>query len=119
MTDAVLYHNPRCSKSREALDLLRAHGIEPRIRDYLREPPGRGELLTLKAALDLPPRQWMREGEDAFAELGLAGIDDEERLIDAIVAHPRLLQRPILLIDGKARIGRPPERLLELLPPGR
>jgi arsenate reductase len=111
-----LYHNPRCSKSRGALELLRARGIEPEIVAYLDAPPSPAELRTLLARLGLPARALLRTGETEYAALGL---DDEsiaeDRLLEAMSAHPRLIERPILVVGDRAVIGRPPERVLELL----
>ena len=110
----ILWHNPRCSKSRAALDLLRSRGIEPLVRDYLQDPPTRDELAAVAAALDAPLSAMLRPSESEFAKLGLASADDAARL-DAMAAHPQLIERPLLICDGRAVIGRPPERLLELL----
>lgn len=111
-----LYHNPRCSKSRGALELLRERGIEPQVVHYLDTPPTAEELRALLAMLGIPARALLRSGEDAFAELGL---DDETLqdadLIDAMVQHPRLIERPIFVHQGKAVLGRPPEQVLGLL----
>ena len=116
MSTCELWHNPRCSKSREALALLRARGIEPAIREYLAEPPSAPELARLCGLLGLPARDLLRTGEPEYAALVL---DDpalsEARLLEAIAAHPRLLERPILVAGGRAVVGRPPERVLELL----
>lgn len=113
----TLYHNPRCSKSRATLQLLRDRGIEPRIIEYLEAPPSTGDLARLVAALGVPARDLLRSGEPEFRELGLADESlSEEQILDAITAHPRLLQRPIVVAGSKARIGRPPEHVLEILP---
>lgn len=111
-----IYHNPACSSSRAALALIRGQGIEPEIVAYLETPPDRDTLLGLLAALGLPPRALLRSGEAAFAALGLGdpGVPDE-RLVEAMLAHPVLMQRPIVVGPGGARICRPPERVLELL----
>jgi arsenate reductase len=121
MTDAHsaatrLYHNPRCSKSRGALELLQARGIEPTLIAYLDAPPSVAQLRGLLALLGLPARDLLRSGEDAYRELGLAdpALDDEQ-LIAAMAAHPRLIERPIFVHAGRAVIGRPPERVLGLL----
>ena len=112
----VLWHNPRCSKSRSALALLAEHGVEPVIREYLREAPGTAELQALLRALDIPVRQLLRSGEAVYAELGLDDAAlDETRLVEAMAAHPQLIERPILVCGIRAVIGRPPERMLELL----
>lgn len=116
MTDSRLYHNPRCSKSRQALALLLARGVSPRIVAYLDTPPGVAELRALLAMLGVPARALLRTGEAEYAELGLAdpGKTDEQ-LIAAMAAHPRLIERPIFVHGDRAVIGRPPERVLELL----
>lgn len=112
----TLYHNPRCSKSRQALELLEARGEAPAVVRYLETPPDAATLRGLLKALGLPARALLRTGEDEYAALGL---DDptlgDEALIAAMVAHPRLIERPIAIRDGRAVIGRPPETVLELL----
>ncbi len=111
-----LYHNPRCSKSRGALELLRERGIEPDIVAYLDTPPSPAELRALLDKLGLPPRALLRTGEAGYAELGLGDpAVDDDRLLEAMSAHPRLIERPILVVGDRAVIGRPPERVLELL----
>jgi arsenate reductase len=111
-----IYHNPRCSKSRAALTLLEAHGLEPQVIEYLREPPSADTLRTLVRKLGVPARELIRTGEDEFKQLDfdLAGAS-EDAIVALVAAHPRLLQRPIVEIGEAARIGRPPERVLELL----
>lgn len=116
MNGTRLYHNPRCSKSRGALELLRERGIEPEIVAYLETPPSPAELRELLEALGLPARALLRTGEDEYGELGLADETlPDSALIDAMSTHPRLIERPIFVRDGRAVIGRPPERVLELL----
>ena len=117
MTQAVkIYHNPRCSKSRQALELLRARGIEPTIIEYLKAPPDAGELGHILNLLGMEPRDLMRKQE---AEYKTAHLDDpaldREALIQAMVDQPRLIERPIVLAKGKAALGRPPESVLEIL----
>ena len=116
MTDTRLYHNSRCSKSRGALELLEERGITPEVVYYLDTPPNATELRELVAMLGLPASALLRKGEPEYAELGLdqAGLD-EAAVIDAMVRHPRLIERPIFVHRGRAVIGRPPERVLELL----
>ena len=112
-----IYHNTRCSKSRGTLELLQARGIEPEIVNYLDTPPSHEELRCLLGLLGLAPRQLLRTGEAEYAELGLADPAlDEEAILAAMAAHPRLIERPIVVADGKAAIGRPPEAVLAILP---
>lgn len=110
----TIYHNPRCSKSRETLDLLQARGFEPRIVKYLETPPDAATLETLLAQLGIAARELIRTGEPAYKELGLADASDAE-LVKAMAEHPELIQRPIVTANGKARIGRPPASVLEIL----
>lgn len=117
MTDTRLYHNPRCSKSRGTLELLRERGIEPTIINYLDTPPTADELRALLAMLGASARELLRTGESEYAELGLADSGkSEEQLVEAMATHPRLIERPIFVHAGRAVVGRPPERVLELLP---
>lgn len=117
MTDLTLYHNPRCSKSRTALQLLEERGLTPTIVRYLESPPSAEQLRDLLDKLGLGARQLLRTGEDDYQTLGLADPELSERqLIEAMAAHPKLIERPILLAGDKAVIGRPPERILEILP---
>ncbi len=111
----TIYHNPRCSKSRETLALLREHGTEPEIIEYLKTPPSREALEQLLGMLNLEPRELMRKKENEYKELGLS--DDslaKDALIQAMLDHPKLMERPIVVRDGKAAIGRPPQSVLEL-----
>ena len=112
--DMVMYHNPRCSKSRATLKLLQERGVEPKIIEYLKTPPNASRLKELLALLDMAPRDLMRKGEAPYKDLGLAEADDAA-LIAAMVEHPILIERPIVVTGGKARLGRPPEQVLELL----
>lgn len=113
----TIYHNPRCSKSRQALELLEAHGAAPTVVPYLETPPDAATLTTLLAALGLPARALLRSGEDEYRELGLDNPAlDDNALIAAMVAHPRLIERPVVIRGQRAVIGRPPEKVLELLP---
>lgn len=117
MTDLTLYHNPRCSKSRGALELLEERGLKPNVVRYLETPPSAAELQALLGKLGISARALLRTGEEEYKTLNLADPAlDEARLIDAMVAHPRLIERPILVNGDKAVIGRPPEKVLEILP---
>ena len=111
--DSLLYHNPRCSKSRQALALLEERGLQPRIVEYLKKPPDAAELKRLLAMLGLRPRDILR-AKDA-AEAGLDPQTSEAELIKGIAANPAVLERPIFVHRGRAVIGRPPEKVLELL----
>lgn len=111
----TIWHNPRCSKSRQTLQLIRDRGIEPEIVEYLKTPPGADELRAVLNALKLKPRELMRTKEGVYKELGLAAIDDDDRLIAAMVEHPVLIERPVVLKAGRAALGRPPESVAEIL----
>ncbi len=112
----TLYHNPRCSKSREALKLLQERGVEPGIVLYLEQPPNAAQLRDLLKRLQIDARSLLRRGEEEYRELGLADESlSEQVLIEAMVKHPRLIERPIAVAGARAVIGRPPERVLELL----
>lgn len=117
MTDLTLYHNPRCSKSRSTLQLLEERGVQPTLVRYLETPPNAEQLRDLLSKLGISARQLLRTGEDEYRELNLANtaLSDAD-LIDAMAAHPRLIERPILVAGDRAVIGRPPENVLELLP---
>jgi arsenate reductase len=112
----TIYHNPRCSKSREALRLIEERGIAPQVVRYLETPPDAGTLDALLRLLGLEPRELIRRKEPEYEALGLDDTSlSRESLIAAMVAHPRLIERPIVVKDGKAILGRPPERVLDLL----
>lgn len=117
MQDTVtLYHNPRCSKSRAALAILEENGVKPIIVRYLETPPSAQTLKSLCQSLGVSPRDLLRTNEDAYKELNLAesGTTDAD-IIKAMVAHPKLIQRPIAVKGDRAVLGRPPESILELL----
>ena len=117
MTDLTLYHNPRCSKSRGALELLEARGLAPTVVLYLETPLDAAQLEALLGKLGISARQLLRTGEDEYKTLNLADASlSEAQLIAAIAAHPKLMDRPILATADKAVIGRPPENILEILP---
>jgi arsenate reductase len=111
-----IYHNPRCSKSRQALQLLEQHAASPEVVEYLKTPPDAKELGALLDMLGLQPRELMRKGEKEYKE---SGADNPElsraQLIALMVEHPKLIERPIVVSDGKAALGRPPERVLDIL----
>ena len=112
----TIYHNPRCSKSRQTLALLEEHGVAPDIINYLNSPPDKDTLKTLVKALGVSVREIIRTGEDDYQALGLADTAlTDEQLLDAVSHHPKLLQRPIVVKGKQAVIGRPPENVLTLL----
>lgn len=111
----TIYHNPRCSKSRQALQLLRDRGVEPEIVEYLKAPPDAETLGRVLDMLGLEPRDLMRRKEKEYKALGLNDAAlSRDGLIAAMVAHPRLIERPIVVKDGRAALGRPPERVIDL-----
>lgn len=111
-----IYHNPRCSKSRQTLSILQEHGIEPEIIEYLQHPPSKAQLKKILTLLDMQPRDLIRKKEPEYKENHL---DDpslsKEQLIDAMIQHPKLIERPIVVSRDKAALGRPPENVLEIL----
>ena len=112
----TLWHNPRCSKSRQALDLLKSKGIAPTIREYLKEPPSKREIKTLIDLVGGDARELIRDGEPEFRKLGKKKTElSKADIVRAIAAHPILLQRPIAVAGKRAAIGRPPEAVLPLL----
>ncbi|MFG0517049.1 arsenate reductase (glutaredoxin) [Kluyvera intermedia] len=118
MTDSVtIYHNPRCSKSRETLSLLKDNGIDPDVVLYLETPPNSATLRKLLTMLGMnSARELMRQKEDLYKELNLSDSQlSEEALIQAMVDNPKLIERPIVVSNGQARIGRPPEQVLDIV----
>ncbi|MBY6191961.1 arsenate reductase (glutaredoxin) [Microbulbifer agarilyticus] len=112
----TIYHNPRCSKSRQTLQLLQENNIEPEIVLYLETPPDAAALKTILGKLGIAPRDLLRKGEDAYKELNLKDTShSDDDLIDAMVSHPKLIERPIVVKGDKAVLGRPPENVLELI----
>ena len=116
MMKVEIYHNPRCSKSRETLALLRDRGIEPEIIEYLKTPPDRSTLEKLLRMLQKEPRDLMRKKEKEYRELGLDHPEvDRDALIQAMIDHPRLIERPIVVHNRRAALGRPPQQVLDIL----
>lgn len=111
-----IFHNPRCSKSRQTLQLLINHKQQVEVIEYLKTPPGHKQLTAVIDMLGIGPRALLRKGEKEYA---LAGLDNmkltDKQIIDAMIKYPKLIERPIVISEGKARIGRPPERVLEIL----
>lgn len=111
-----IFHNPRCSKSRQTLQLLGEQGIEPEIVEYLKTPPSVAELTEVLEMLGIAPRELMRRKEAEYKQSGADNPELSDRqLIELMVAHPKLIERPIVIHNGKATIGRPPEQVLEVL----
>lgn len=116
MTSYQIYHNPRCSKSRQTLALLEEQGIQPEVVLYLETPPTVDELLAVLKKLGIPARELLRKGEDEYKALHLDNEQlAEAELVAAMVAHPKLIERPIVIKGKKAVLGRPPENVLQLL----
>lgn len=116
MSDWIIYHNPRCGKSRTTLELLEEHGIEPKIVLYLRDPPPVDVLRELARMLGRRPGGLVRQQEPLLKDLNLDFADDDA-VLAALAQHPILLERPIVVHDNRAVLGRPPNNILELLPP--
>jgi len=112
---ATIYHNPRCSTSRNALEMMREAGVEPEIVEYLKDPPSKSKLKKLLKDAGVSVREAVRDKEAAYAELGLKDASDDA-LLDAMVANPILIQRPIVATELGVRLGRPVETIGEVLP---
>ena len=115
MANVTIWHNPRCSKSRNATTLLKEKGIDAEIVKYLDTPPTKEELIAVLKMLGISARELMRTKEAIYKELNLKEETDEEKLIEAMVKNPKLIERPIVITEGKAAIGRPLENIIELL----
>jgi arsenate reductase len=111
----IIWHNPRCSKSRQTLALLEEHGEAPTVVKYLETPPTAAEIRTTLATLNIPAIKLMRTGEKTFKDLGLSKTDDDETLITAMAQNPILIERPVVLKNHRAATGRPPESVLKIL----
>lgn len=116
MSELFIFHNPRCSKSRQTLALLEQQGVKPEVIEYLKTPPSVASLSKILKQLGINARQLLRKGEKEYEELNLADESlTEQQLIQAMCDHPKLIERPIVVHNGKAKIGRPPETVLEIL----
>lgn len=115
MSEFQIYHNPRCSKSRNTLALLQEHGVEPEVVLYLETPPDAAGLRDLLAKLGKTPAELLRKGEAEYRELGLGAGSSDEELLAAMAGHPKLIERPIVVRGERAVLGRPPENVLALL----
>jgi arsenate reductase (glutaredoxin) len=117
MTEITIYHNPRCSKSRQTLALLEQSGVNPNVVLYLETPPTPVQLQVLLRKLRFAARELLRKGEDDYKTLGLADASlDEDALLKAMSEHPKLIERPIVVVGDRAVLGRPPEKVFELIP---
>lgn len=115
MTLVTIYHNPKCSKSRQTLALLEERDLELRIVPYLESPPSKSELTDIVKMLGVTAADIVRTGEDEYQESGLTADSSESDVLDAIIIAPKLMQRPIVICGEQARVGRPPESALEIL----
>lgn len=116
MSEVIIYHNPRCSKSRQTLALLEEQGIQPDVRKYLDDAPSAEELKLVLSQLGLSARELLRNKEAEFKENGLDDVSlSDDQIINVMTAVPKLIERPIVIKGDKARIGRPPESVLEIL----
>ena len=116
MKEFTIYHNPRCSKSRQALQILRDSGIEPNIVEYLKTPLQKDELKKISTSLGLRPKDFTRKNESEFKEKSLVNhLENDDKIIEAMVAYPKIIERPIVVLKDKAVLGRPPENVLKLI----
>lgn len=113
--EIVIYHNPRCSKSRQTLTLVQERDASVRIVEYLKEPPSAEDIQDIADMLGVHPRELVRCQEEEYEQTGLSPQSSPSEVTEALAAHPKLLERPIVVRRGKARIGRPPESVLEIL----
>ena len=114
MSKVKIYHNPRCSKSRQTLDLIRGNGVEPEVIEYLNSPPTKAEIKEILGFLGLPAREIVRTKEEVFKALDV-DLSNDSQVISAISKNPKIMERPIVVNGAKAVIGRPPENVLEIL----
>ena len=114
MSTYTIWHNPRCAKSRQTMGILEEKGIEAEVVKYLEEAPSVEEITEILKKLKISARELMRTKEDEYKSLGLKDETDEQKLIEAMAAHPKLIERPIVIKGDKAVLGRPPEKVLEL-----
>ncbi len=115
MSKVTIWHNPKCSKSRATANLLEEKGVEANVFKYLDTPPSKDAIIEVLKMLNISARELMRTKEDIYKELNLKDETDENRLIEAMAKNPKLIERPIVIKDGKAAIGRPIENIIELL----
>lgn len=113
MFDVEILHNPQCSKSRSTLELLKQNGITPKITEYLNDPISADRIEEISSNLGLKPSQFLRNGE--YAKLGITKAETEDGIVEQMAEHPILIERPIVINGNKARVGRPPELVLEII----
>ena len=116
MKELTIYHNSRCSKSRQTLQILRDRGIEPSIVEYLKTPRQKDELKKISTSLGFRPKEFVRKNESDFKERNLVNhLEDDDKMIEAMAAYPKIIERPIVVLKDKAVIGRPPDNVLKLI----
>ena len=116
MKEFTIYHNPRCSKSRQTLQILRDRGVEPSIVEYLKTPLKKDELKKISTSLGFRPKEFVRKNESDFKERNLVNhLEDDDKMIEAMAAYPKIIERPIVVLKDKAVIGRPPDNVLKLI----
>ena len=116
MSNVKIFHNPRCSKSRQALQIIKNHGVEPKVIEYLKEPLDKNELRAIAKSLGVRPKEFVRKNEAEFKDNDLAGIVEKDNaLFEAMVKFPKIMERPIIISDLGAVIGRPPENVLKVI----
>ena len=116
MKEFTIYHNPRCSKSRQTLQILRDRGVEPSIVEYLKTPLQKDELKKISTSLGFRPKEFVRKNESDFKERNLVNhLEDDDKMIEAMAAYPKIIERPIVVLKDKAVIGRPPDNVLKLI----
>ena len=116
MSNVKIYHNPRCSKSRQALQIIKNYGVEPKVIEYLKEPLGKGELEDIAKSLGVRPKEFVRENEAEFKDNNLADkLEKDDDLFEAMLKFPKIMERPIIVSDLGGVIGRPPENVLKVL----
>ena len=116
MSKVKIYHNPRCSKSRQALQIIKEHGVEPKVIEYLKTPLGKVDLENIAKSLGVRPKEFVRKNEAEFKENNLAGkLEKDDELFEAMSKFPKIMERPIIISDLGAIIGRPPENVLKVL----
>lgn len=115
MSKVIIWHNPRCSKSRATLSLIEQHGLDPEIVEYLKTPPSADEIKSVLKKLRMRPRDLMRKGEQVYKDLGLESDKlSDDQLVAAMVENPVLIERPVVIFGARAKLGRPPEDVLDL-----